>query len=97
MIDNDLDTVYEGTVKAEERTEDAQAVISLGRTEAIAGVKYTYKGTGEPIRAYSISISEDGTDWKEIKRNLPAGKWRCSRYILTRKMTEGTISMMQPM
>ena len=29
MIDNDLDTVYEGTVKAEERTEDAQAVISL--------------------------------------------------------------------
>lgn len=68
MIDNDLDTVYEGTVKAEERTEDAQAVISLGRTEAIAGVKYTYKGTGEPIRAYSISISEDGTDWKEIKK-----------------------------
>lgn len=68
MIDNDLDTVYEGTVKAEERTEDAQAVISLGRIEAIAGVKYTYKGTGEPIRAYSISISEDGTDWKEIKK-----------------------------
>ena len=31
-------------------------------------MKYTYKGTGEPIRAYSISISEDGTDWKEIKK-----------------------------
>lgn len=72
MIDNNLDTAYEGTVKAaenaEERAEDAQAVISLGRTEAIAGVKYTYKGTGDPIRAYSISISEDGTDWKEIKK-----------------------------
>lgn len=97
MIDNDLDTVYEGTVKAEERTEDAQAVISLGRTEAIAGVKYTYKGTGEPIRAYSISISEDGTDWKEIKKEPSGWKMALQPYILTRKMTEGTISMMQPM
>ena len=31
-------------------------------------MKYTYKGTGEPIKRYSISISEDGTDWKEIKK-----------------------------
>lgn len=72
MIDNDLNTAYEGTVNAaedaEQKAEDAQAVISLGRTEAIAGVKYTYKGTGEPIKRYSISISEDGTDWKEIKK-----------------------------
>lgn len=78
MIDNDLNTVYEGTVTAAENTrqgasdtedkkEDAYAVISLGRTEAIAGVKYTYSGD-VPVDGYSIAISEDGSSWTEIKK-----------------------------
>lgn len=78
MIDNDPNTVYEGIVAVvenreqgasgtEDRKEDAQVVISLGRTEAIAGVKYTYSGD-DPIGGYSISISEDGSDWTEIKK-----------------------------
>lgn len=71
MIDNDRSTVYDGTVRKTEdadasRTEDAQAVISLGRTETIAGLKYTYEGDS-PIEKYTISISDDGSDWTEIK------------------------------
>ena len=97
MIDNDLDTVYEGTVKAEERTEDAQAVISLGRIEAIAGVKYTYKEPGSRLGLTPFPSAKTEQTGRRLKKEPSGWKMALQPYILTRKMTEGTISMMQPM
>lgn len=62
MIDNQSNQAYEGTTSEKE----AEAVISLGRTESIAGVKYTYSGAN-PVKNYRLSISEDGEKWTEIK------------------------------
>lgn len=62
MIDNQLDKAYVGTTTEKE----AEAVISLGKTESIAGFKYTYDGEN-PVKNYRLSISEDGEKWTEIK------------------------------
>lgn len=62
MIDNQLDQAYVGTTTEKE----AEAVISLGKTESIAGFKYTYDGEN-PVKNYRLSISQDGEKWTEIK------------------------------
>lgn len=78
MIDEDPNTIYIGIVPKSENTgggqsgsgtSDAQAVISLGRTEAIAGIKYTYRGE-DPVAAYTISISDNGEAWTTIKSGV---------------------------
>lgn len=62
MIDNQTDKAYVGTTTEKE----AEAVISLGKAESIAGFKYTYEGEN-PVKNYRLSISEDGEKWTEIK------------------------------
>ena len=50
MIDNQLDQAYVGTTTEKE----AEAVISLGKTESIAGFKYTYDGENPVEKAQAF-------------------------------------------
>jgi hypothetical protein len=61
-VDGDNDTTFTGYTK---KGETPEIILHLNREEILTGLEYRLKGSGNPIGAFEIYISQDGTTWKK--------------------------------
>lgn len=61
-FDNNLNTTYIGSAEG-----NPQIDINFGKSLGVTGVKYSAKD-GNRIGQYEIQISQDGSEWKTVKR-----------------------------
>ncbi len=62
VADGDNDTTFTGSTK---NGETPEIILHLNREEILTGLEYRLKGSGTPIQAFEVYVSQDGSTWEK--------------------------------